>query len=82
MGPKNTPYYEYMSTNIFENEKFKLYWDISRHIQKRSKFNTPDIINKKNKTIYLIDIAINTTMQMYNKNIMINLKNCTKNNND
>jgi hypothetical protein len=55
-----SPYYKYTPANVFENENFKLYWNLSILTDKTIPFNRPDItfMNKKTKNTFLIDIAV------------------------
>ena len=58
-----SPYYKNTTTNVLENEKFKLYWNRSILTIKIINFYRPDItfINKKTKNNFLIDIAVPNT---------------------
>ncbi|CAK1582479.1 unnamed protein product [Parnassius mnemosyne] len=58
-----TPYYKYNPEIVLENPSTKLYFDRAILTDRTIHFNRPDItlINKINKTGYLIDIAIPNT---------------------
>jgi len=58
-----SPYYNYMPTNVLENENFKLDWNRSILTDKTIPFNRPDItfMNKKAKNTFLIDMAVPNT---------------------
>lgn len=53
------PYYSYIPHPILENEKWKVYWDITIRTDKTVASNRPDIVlhNKQKKEAFLIDIA-------------------------
>lgn len=54
------PYYKYSPETILENATHKLYYDLTIQTDKTIVNNRPDItlIDKKNKTCYLVDIAV------------------------
>ncbi|XP_045503596.1 uncharacterized protein LOC123700429 [Colias croceus] len=60
---EKTPYYKYTPQIILDSPDFKMYWDRTILTDKTVHHNRPDITlhDKKNKTIYLIDIAIPNT---------------------
>ncbi|XP_072939818.1 uncharacterized protein [Epargyreus clarus] len=57
------PYHKYIPETVLENPSTKLYFDRGIFTDRTIHFNRPDItlINKTNKTGYLIDIAIPNT---------------------
>lgn len=57
------PYYQYTPDPVMENEFHKLYWDRSVITDKAIPNNRPDLIliDKANKTTFLIDIGIPNT---------------------
>lgn len=59
---EQTQYYNYSPNNILEDNRFKLYYDITIHTDKTISHNRPDITlqDKLNKITYLIDVAIPT----------------------
>ena len=59
----NTPHYKYTPQIILENHTHKLYWDRTLLTDKTIHHNRPDItlIDKIQKAIYIIDIAIPNT---------------------
>lgn len=54
------PYYNYNPEVVLENKRYKLYFDRAIHTDKTIHYNRPDItvLDKHNKTSYLIDIAV------------------------
>ena len=58
-----TPYYKYTPDSVLENETHKLYYDRAVLTDRERPNNRPDIIltNKRDKTTYLIDIAVPNT---------------------
>ena len=63
------PYYTYTPQTILENDKYKLYWDITLHTDKTVMHNRPDITlqNKTEEITYLIDIAVPSDHNINNK---------------
>lgn len=63
------PYYKYTPTTILENEKYKLYWDVTLQTDKTVKHNRPDItlFDKENKETYLIEIGIPADHNLKNR---------------
>lgn len=66
---ETVPYYEYKPASVLENEHIKIYWDRTIHTDKTTRSNRPDItfVNKKEKTAYLIDIAVPNTHNLKKK---------------
>lgn len=60
---EKTAYYKYKPQTVLESTEFKLYWDRTIITDKTVHFNRPDLtlLDKNNKTVYLIDIAIPNT---------------------
>jgi len=60
---EKSPYYQYTTASVLENDNFKLYWNRSILTDKTKPFNRPDItfMNKKTKNSLLIDIAVPNT---------------------
>nr|CAI5842756.1 unnamed protein product [Callosobruchus analis] len=54
------PYYSYTPTSVFENNQYKLYWDVEIRTDKTIPANRPDIVlqSKADRVTYLIDTAI------------------------
>lgn len=57
---QRTPYYKYIPETILEDKTIKLYWDTTLHTDRTISHNRPDItlINKTDRTTYLLDVAI------------------------
>lgn len=53
-------YYQYTAESILEDKNYKLYYDLTIHTDKTIPANRPDItlLDKKQKTTYLIDISV------------------------
>ncbi|CAK1589159.1 unnamed protein product [Parnassius mnemosyne] len=67
-------YYKYKPEIILDSREFKLYWDRTILTDKTVHYNRPDITlhDKKNESVYLIDIAIPNTHNLtstYNEKI-------------
>lgn len=64
-----TPYYQYTPDTLLENATHKLYWDRTLFTDKTVHYNRPDItlIDKDEKTLYLIDVAIPNTHNLQSK---------------
>lgn len=62
------PYYKYTPETVIENDTHKLYYDRTILTDKTIHFNRPDIslIDKKNQTAMIIDIAIPNTHNLRN----------------
>ncbi|XP_052748657.1 uncharacterized protein LOC128200179 [Galleria mellonella] len=62
------PYYKYKPESVLENSTAKLYFDRAILTDRTIHYNRPDItlINKTNKTAYLIDIAVPNTHNIQN----------------
>lgn len=60
---EKVPYYKYTPQSVLENSNYRLYWDRTIITDKTVHFNRPDVtvLDKNNKTAYLIDIAICNT---------------------
>lgn len=60
------PYYKYTPNPVLENESSVLYWDRPIRTDKNVDFNRPDIvlIDKEQKTGYIIDIAVPLTTNL------------------
>ncbi|XP_022829294.1 uncharacterized protein LOC111358406 [Spodoptera litura] len=60
---EKTPYYKYTPQIILDSPDLKMYWDRTILTDKTIHHNRPDITlhDKKNKIVYLIDIAIPNT---------------------
>ncbi|CAG4919909.1 unnamed protein product [Colias eurytheme] len=60
---EKVPYYKYTPQIILDTADFKIYWDRTILTDKTIHHNRPDITlhDKKNKTVYLIDVAIPNT---------------------
>ena len=57
------PYYKYKPQTVLESQYYKIYWDRTIITDKTIHHNRPDITvhNKRDKTVFLIDIAIPNT---------------------
>jgi len=55
--------YDYEPKKIHENENLKLYWDRTIMTDRTVKANRPDItiLDKRNRDVHLIDIAVPNT---------------------
>ena len=74
LSTDNAPYYQYTPQTVLENTEYKLYWDQTIYTDKTIIANRPDIVlmNKRERTTYLIDIAIpsdTNIQQKYNEKI-------------
>lgn len=60
---EKVPYYKYVPETILDSKDIKIYWDRTIITDKTIHFNRPDItlLNKIDKTVYLIDIAVCNT---------------------
>lgn len=60
---QKVPYYKYQPETILESQNHKIYWDRTIITDKTIHYNRPDItlLDKINKTVYLIDIAVCNT---------------------
>uniref|UniRef100_A0A8D8VCS6 Uncharacterized protein n=1 Tax=Cacopsylla melanoneura TaxID=428564 RepID=A0A8D8VCS6_9HEMI len=57
--PSSVPYYQYKPQKIIENDKAKIYWDVSVISDTNIPHNRPDIVvfRKKEKTALIIDVT-------------------------
>ncbi|XP_073962028.1 uncharacterized protein [Choristoneura fumiferana] len=57
------PYYKYKPQSVLENDSYRIYWDRTIITDKTVHYNRPDItvLDKHNKSVTLIDIAICNT---------------------
>uniref|UniRef100_A0A8D8Y6P4 Reverse transcriptase n=1 Tax=Cacopsylla melanoneura TaxID=428564 RepID=A0A8D8Y6P4_9HEMI len=58
--PSSVPYYQYKPQKIIENDKAKIYWDVSVISDTNIPHNRPDIVvfRKKEKTALIIDVTV------------------------
>ncbi|CAB3233677.1 unnamed protein product [Arctia plantaginis] len=58
-----TAYYKYKPSTVLENNAFKIYWDRTIITDKTIHYNRPDItiLDKTNKIVFIIDIAVCNT---------------------
>lgn len=64
-----TPYYKYQPQPVLENDSFRLYYDRTIITDRRVTNNRPDIVlmDKRVKSVYLIDVAIPNNNNMLDK---------------
>ncbi|MBV2145489.1 MAG: hypothetical protein KTM48_01965, partial [Wolbachia endosymbiont of Pissodes strobi] len=66
---ENPPYYKYTATPVLENNECKIYWDRDVLTDRTILHNRPDIcvLDKKENTMLLIDIAIPAPSNVHKK---------------
>ncbi|XP_045775257.1 uncharacterized protein LOC123874113 [Maniola jurtina] len=63
-----TAYYKYQPSTVLDNKDYKIYWDRTIMTDKTIHYNRPDItvMDKNNKTVFIIDIAACNTHNLLN----------------